>query len=284
MPCAMQNEPSLGQSHRDAVVVFSEAGFGELEFQFGQDVGSHQNRVGIFSDLARHLQEYAMNLGLFFVEQADQFVVLLDGFERLDKDGLSAGTGSVHYALDTAFLLDLYRDHEALAADGDEFILHGAPFGQLAQVAAQRFLNLPFLLFDFAANAAQLGRSAIVKRAVGQDLVTERAQEAGEIQNASGECVDGAPVGAHGGGRLTHDFSPLGCAVGDEDNVADLGGFERGSRDAGFLDQLFYFRQAGEFEASADAAILANFRGELLLDSNPGMIERRHKLSDAALT
>ena len=70
-----------------------------------------------------------MDLGLFFVQQANQFVVLLDGFQRLDKDGLSAGTGSVDYALDAAFLLDFDGDHEAFAADGDQFILHGAAFG-----------------------------------------------------------------------------------------------------------------------------------------------------------
>jgi len=30
-----------------------------------------------------------MNLGLLFIEQADEFVVLLDGFERFDEYGLS---------------------------------------------------------------------------------------------------------------------------------------------------------------------------------------------------
>ena len=117
--------------HRYAVVVFGEAGFGELEFEFGQDVGGGQDRVGVFSDLARHLQQDAMDLGLLFIQQADQFVVLLDGFERLDKDGLSAGTGAVNYALHAAFLLDFYRDDETLAADGDEFVLHAPPSASL---------------------------------------------------------------------------------------------------------------------------------------------------------
>ncbi len=224
-----------------------------------------------------------MNLGEFFIQQADQFVVLLDGFERLDEDGLSAGTGAVHYALHAAFLLDFDRDHETLAADGDQFVLHGSAFGEFPQVAAQRFLYLTLLLFDFTANTAQLGRSAIVERAVGQDLVVERAQEGGEILDAGGKRGYGGPLGAHRGWRLTHDFAPLGSAVGDEDNVADLAGFKSGSGNAGFLDQLPDFGQPGEFETSADTTIVADFRGELLLGFNPCAIERRQKFRDATL-
>ena len=82
----------------------------------------------------------------------------------------------------------------------------------------------------------------------------------------------GRPRGAHRGWRLTHDLAPLGCAVGDEDHVADLGGFERGTRNARFLNQPLDFGQPGEFETSSDAAILANFCRELLLSFNPGAI------------
>src|SRR4029077_7293279 len=117
---------ALGERHLYAVVVFGEAGFGELEFQFGQDVGSGQDRVGVLADFARHIEEDAMDLGLFFIEQTDKFVVLLDGFERLEKDRLAARTGAVDDALYAPFLLDFDRDHKALAADGDELVLHGA--------------------------------------------------------------------------------------------------------------------------------------------------------------
>src|SRR5208282_2012174 len=266
------------------VVVFGEAGFGELEFQFGQDVGCGQNRIRVFADLACHLQEDAMNLGLFLIEQADQFVVLLDGFERLDEDRLSAGTGAVHDALYASFLLNFDWDNETLAADGDQFVLHGAAFGEFPQVAAQRVLDLALLLLDLAANAAEFRGSAIVERAVGQNLVVERAQEAGEVLNAVGKRSHGAPIAAHGGRRLTHDFAPLCGPVGNKDNVADLAGFESGPGNAGFLDQLFDFGQAGEFKASADTTILADFGRELLLGFNPRAIERRQKFRDAALS
>src|SRR6202521_5940655 len=103
-----------------------------------------------------------MDLGWFFIQQTDQFIFLLYGLERFDEDSLSAGTGAVHDALDAAFLLDFYRDHETLAADGDQFVLHGPAFGEFAQVAAQRFLNLTLLSLVIAANAAQFGRCTIV--------------------------------------------------------------------------------------------------------------------------
>ena len=47
-----------------------------------------------------------MDLGQFFIQQADEFVVLFDRFHGLDEDGLSAGAGAVHHTLHPAFLLD----------------------------------------------------------------------------------------------------------------------------------------------------------------------------------
>ena len=139
-----------------------------------------------------------MNLGEFFFQQADEFVVLLDGFEGLDEDGLAAGAGAVDYALHAALLLDFDGDDEAFAADGDEFVLHGAAFGEAAQISAQRFLDGAALLFDFAADAGEFGRGFVFERAVGLDLVAERAQEFGEVHDLSGERAHAAPVGAHG--------------------------------------------------------------------------------------
>ena len=98
-----------------------------------------------------------MNLDEFFFEQPDEFVVLLDGLHRLDKHGLSAGACAVDDALYAAFLLDLDWDDEALAADGDEFVLNRAAFGEMAQISAERFLDGAALLFNVAADACQFG-------------------------------------------------------------------------------------------------------------------------------
>src|SRR5271169_617105 len=127
MSCAMEKQPTFArcpspaQGHRRAVVVFGEARLGKLEFQFGEDIRGSQNRVGVFPDVARHLEQDAMNLGLLFIQQADPFVVLLDGLERLYKHGLSAGTRSVYDTLHAPLLLNFHRNYETLAADGDKF-------------------------------------------------------------------------------------------------------------------------------------------------------------------
>ena len=71
-----------------------------------------------------------MNLRLLFLQHPHQFVVLLDGLQRLDEHGLAARTRAVDHALHAAFLLDLYWDDKALPADGDELVLHRAALGQ----------------------------------------------------------------------------------------------------------------------------------------------------------
>ena len=39
-----------------------------------------------------------MNLGLLFLDQANQFIILLDGFQRLNEDRLAGRTGAVNHA------------------------------------------------------------------------------------------------------------------------------------------------------------------------------------------
>ena len=93
------------------------------------------------------------------------------------------------HALHAAFLLDFYGDDEAFAADGDQFVLHRAAFGEAAQISAQRFLNGAALLFDFAANAREFGRGFVVERSIGLDLVAELAEEFGEVDDLAGESA-----------------------------------------------------------------------------------------------
>ena len=82
-----------------------------------------------------------MNLGLLFFDQADQFVVLLDGFERLDVNRLARGAGAVNHAGDAALQLGADGNDEAVAADGDEVFLRCAFRAELAQGGAQATLR-----------------------------------------------------------------------------------------------------------------------------------------------
>src|ERR1700732_2949870 len=105
------------------------------------------------ADEAGEGDEDAVDLGLFFFEQADEFVVLLDGFERLDVDRLPGRAGAVDDPGNFALLLGLDGDDEAVAADGDEVILSLAVAGEPAQGGAQGLLDDPLLTVLVIANA-----------------------------------------------------------------------------------------------------------------------------------
>src|SRR5215469_7202175 len=104
----------------------------------------------MLADAARHFEQDAVDLGLLFVEQAHQVVVLLDGLDRLDEDRLAARTAAVNHAGNAPLVLDLDRNDETLAANRDQFILHGSAFAQPAQIPAQGILNGALLLLDLA--------------------------------------------------------------------------------------------------------------------------------------
>ncbi len=113
--------------------------------------------VGVFAERASHGDEDAVNFGLFFVEEADELVVLLDGFEGFDEDGLAGGGGAVDDAGDFAFELGFDGDDEAVAADGDEIVLSAAAFAEAAQGFAEALFDGAVLALHGAADAAEFG-------------------------------------------------------------------------------------------------------------------------------
>jgi hypothetical protein len=114
------------QHRLNAPILLGELGLYELQFQFSQDFPRPRNLRRPFSNPPRHFQQNATNLSLLFFQQAPQFVVLLDGFHRLDENRLSAGTRSVYNALDAPLLFGLHRYNETLAANRDDIFLSGS--------------------------------------------------------------------------------------------------------------------------------------------------------------
>ncbi len=98
-----------------------------------------------------------MDFGLFFFEEADEFVVLLDGFERLDVDGLARRTGAVDNAGDAALEFAANGNDEPVATDGDEVFLCGTFAGELAQRGAEGFFDGSLLALLLAADAIEFG-------------------------------------------------------------------------------------------------------------------------------
>ena len=224
-----------------------------------------------------------MNFRQLFFQQPPQLVVLLDRLQRLDEYSLPARTGSVHHSLHAPLLLDLHGDDKAFAADGHQFILHRAAFRQPPQVSAQRFLNRAPLLFDLATNARQFGRSLIVQSSIGLNLVAERAQKFGEVNDLVRECPHPVPVGSHICGRMQRDLPPFCRSIHYEDHVTNFRRLQGSSGDARFLDEQTNLDQPGKIKPPAHSPEFPNLAGQFLLALNPIAIRRRSQRGDPLL-
>ena len=109
------------------------------------DAGSVDEALRVGTDQAGKGDEDAMDFGLLFFNQADELVVLLDGFEGFDVDGLAGRAGSVDDAGDAALELAADGDDEAIAADGNELFLRLPVGREAAQRRAQRISDEPLL-------------------------------------------------------------------------------------------------------------------------------------------
>ena len=72
-----------------AVVVTGEAGAGQERVDESEDASAFDESCGIATYLASEGDEDAVNFFLLLFEEADELVVLLDGFERLYVYGLA---------------------------------------------------------------------------------------------------------------------------------------------------------------------------------------------------
>ena len=79
--------------------------------EFAREAGARENRIEIRRWLRRRaragrdrraaggqLVEDARDFGGFFFAKLHQAIIQLDGFERLDENGLARGAGGVHHA------------------------------------------------------------------------------------------------------------------------------------------------------------------------------------------
>ncbi len=154
---------------RYTVEFAGEAGAGEKAVDQSEDASAVDEGWGEGGDLTRERDEDAVDFGLLFFDEADELVVLLDGFEGFDENCLARRTGAMDDAGDAALELGTNGNDEAVAADGDEVFLSGAVGGELTQRGAQGLFNDALLALLLAANAAQLGRGTVGESAVGLD-------------------------------------------------------------------------------------------------------------------
>ncbi len=232
------------------------------------------DRGGVFAEGAGHGDEDAVDLGLLFVEEADELVVLLDGFEGFDEDGLAGGRGAVDDAGDAALELGFDGDDEAVAADGDEVVLGAAAFAEAAEGFAEALFDGAVLALHGAADAAELGGGVVVEAAVGFDFAAQQAEERGEVvvEQRGGECGDAGPVVACavGGGsmRLRHAATRSTTVRRSRISMASRAApsMRALSRRSGGVEE------AVEVEAAAAGEHGAHLGGALLLLVDPGEV------------
>ncbi len=153
---------------------------------------------GVRAQARGELAQDAVDFASFFLGEAHQFVVELDGFERLDEKGVAAAAGSVNHAIDAALAAGDYGHHEAVVADGDEVFLQRAVRMMRAQEAFERMLDCLALLFDVAAQAAQRDAGVIGQHAAGKNLAAQLLRQLAQI--GDGGAVRGQPGESLAGG------------------------------------------------------------------------------------
>ncbi len=117
---------------------------------------------------------------------------------------------------------------------------------------------------------AQLGRGAVVERAVRQNLVAEKRRNS--VKSAS--AAESSATAVHSTFIATGGCSAISRHSSARSTTRTMSRISAVSSTApsmcAFSTSAVRFQQAGELEARAHAQILANLRGELLLALDPG--------------
>ena len=247
-----------------------------MRFHLREHRRTQQDLVGLRADGPRHRDQNPVDLALLFVEQSLQLVVLLDGFERFHEYSLPGRGGPVNDAGNLAAKLRLHRNHEALAAHGDQIFLGGAFRRQRAQRFAQALLNDAMLALQRPPDAAQFVRGVVGERAIGLDLAAQGFQQRREVVRGQwrGKRRDAGPVAITPGIGL-QQRAPGRRALNHGQQRIDLRAFKGDAFEPCLVQQVRRIEQAVEVERAAAGEEVANLRGAPLLDVDPRRVRAR---------
>src|SRR6185437_4945349 len=93
---------------------------------------------------------------------------------------------SVNHAVNLALLPRDHRHDEAIFPNRDEIFPQRAVFAVRAQKAFERFLNVPLLPFDIAAEMRESDAGIVGNRSAGQNLSAKLAQQRSQIRQSRG--------------------------------------------------------------------------------------------------
>ena len=101
----------------DRAQLRGERGLRVHEVEFGDGLRRQLYRVKLGAQLFGEREEYARDFALFRFAQGLEFVVRLDGLQRLDEDCRARGREAVRDARDAAAVVAADGDDEAVVAD-----------------------------------------------------------------------------------------------------------------------------------------------------------------------
>ncbi len=246
--------------------------------QLGQNRRALCDGMGLHPNLPRHGQKNAPGLGLFFFDQPHQFVILLDGLERLQVDRLPARRSAMHHSGNAPLMLRLDRDHETLPADSDQVLLRAASFRKTAQGTAQALFDHSLLAFHLPPDAPQIGGRIIAQRAIGIEARPQRTRQVRQLC-PRGQLAQGfqpSELGGHIFGRALDQRLPGGDVVHQKQQVADLFRLQQRSLDARFIRQRGRVEQPAQRRGDALAQQQAHLAHQVVLQLNPRAIPGRH--------
>jgi hypothetical protein len=218
-----------------------------------------------------------VDFGLFFVEEANQLIVLLDGLEGFDEDGLTGGGRTVNDAGNLPFELGFDGYDEAVTPNCDEVILGAAAFGEAAERFAEAFFDSAMLALHRAADTAELVRGVVVEGAVRFDFATKETEDRSQVvvEQWGRELGDAGPVVTGRVRRRAEEIAPGGDVFDDIQEMENLQSLKCGAIDAGFVKEIGGIEEAGEAETAATGEHGPNLSGTLLLFVNPGKVGGR---------
>ena len=272
----------IGRNRRShAVVIAGKAGAGLQAVNQSKHSSAVHQPMGIAAHLPGEGDKDAMNLSLLVFQQAHQFVVLLDGFERLHVDRLPRRAGAVNYAANTALQFRADRNDEAVAANGDEVFLGGSVIGELAQGGTKTLFDEALLPLLLAANPAQLRRGIVGQRTVGLngalDGFRKLAKTRGQRRRKRRQTRQLADQARR---RRLQQRLPRRHVISQSGDSLQLVGFERRAGNLGFRSQLGGIEEAAEGDGNLFAQRQADLACELMLASDPGFVCRGFEIED----
>src|SRR5690348_8435352 len=159
-------EVTCRKRRNGAIEIASKTSTRENRIQVRNAFRRRRERASLCPHAVSEFVENARNFDDFILTKLDEPIIQLNGFERLEKNRLPAGAGTVHHALYRTSVRSAHRNHETIIAQRD--VAFAARFAAPLQNAFQRALNGATRLDHAGANAFQMWRGVVGNFAVRQ--------------------------------------------------------------------------------------------------------------------